>query len=183
MKQILMASAAALTVFSGAALAQMGGAADQDQNRQMQAAPDKDTQDTHASPQGGGMRQDDQSRPAGEQQSDQRAPMSDRREGQGETGREHQVAAHIAPTKVLNGSEKVRIQREVIESSAAPRVDNLNFTIRVGVAIPRTVRVVPVPPEIVAINPGWNGFLYFVSGDEVVVVDPNSYSVVGVLEA
>lgn len=182
MKQILMASAAALTLFSGAALAQMGGAADQEQNRQMQAAPDKDTQDTHASSQGG-MRQDDQSRPAGEQQNDQRPPMSDRREGQGETGREHQAAAHIAPTKVLNGSEKVRIQREVIESSAAPRVDNLNFTIRVGVAIPRTVRVVPVPPEIVAINPGWNGFLYFVSGDEVVVVDPNSYSVVGVLEA
>jgi hypothetical protein len=184
MKKILMTTAAVLTLCGGTALAQMQGApADQDQNlnRHMQSVPEKGQQQAgpqaepieKAVPQ---MQQGSRPMPSGEMREQQSQNVREERH-------EQQGGARITATKVLNGGEKERIHQTVIESGSAPRVENLNFSVRVGVAIPRTVRVVPVPQEIVAIYPQWNGFLYFVSGDEIIVVDPNSYAIVGVLEA
>ena len=44
----------------------------------------------------------------------------------------------------------------------AARAANVNFDIRVGVAVPRTVRVAPLPVTIVEIEPTWRGYMYFV---------------------
>lgn len=192
MKKILMASAAALTLFGGTAFAQMqGGAPDQDQTRHTQSLPDKGQQQAEPQSQmvpgeGAGpqntntMQPDNRAAPRNGMREDR-----DMQEEHGQNAREerHEGPARITPTKVLSGTEKERIQRTVIESGSAPRVENLSFSVRVGAPIPRSVHLVPVPEDIVTINPQWNGFLYFVSGDEIVVVDPNSFDVVGVLEA
>jgi hypothetical protein len=68
-------------------------------------------------------------------------------------------------------------------TSSAPRVDNVTFDIRVGVVVPRTVRVAPLPVEIVEIQPAWRGFEYFLVGEEIVVVDPATLRIVAVLPA
>ena len=52
-----------------------------------------------------------------------------------------------------------------------PRVNNVNFTINVGVAVPRSVRVVDVPPTLIEIYPQWRGHQYFVVQDDIVIVD------------
>jgi hypothetical protein len=50
------------------------------------------------------------------------------------------------------------------------------------VVVPRTVRVAPLPVTIVEIEPEWRGYMYFVSGDEIIVVEPGSLRIVAVLD-
>lgn len=154
----------------------------QNQNpQQTGTAPDRDTdqnlrRDNETRDQDRDLKQTTQYR---DQDNNRDLKQSTEMREQGETG----VKGHLTPTVTLPAQQKERIRTTVIESGRAPRVDHINFTLRVGAPIPRTIHVVQVPQEIVAIYPQWSGFLYFVSGDEIVVVDPNSYAVVGVLEA
>ena len=80
----------------------------------------------------------------------------------------------------LTTEQKTTIRKTVLTSSA-PRVTNVNFDIKVGVVIPRTVRVAPIPVTIVEIEPEWRGYMYFVSGDEIIIVEPNTLRIVAVL--
>jgi hypothetical protein len=41
----------------------------------------------------------------------------------------------------------------------------------------------PLPQTIVEVEPAWQGYLYFLVGDEIVVVDPYSFEIVAVLPA
>ena len=58
---------------------------------------------------------------------------------------------------------------------------NVNFSINVGTVVPRTVRVVAVPPPLIEIHPAWRGYMYFVHGDEIIVVEPDTLRIVAVL--
>jgi hypothetical protein len=80
---------------------------------------------------------------------------------------------------VLTVEQKTKLRETVVRTG--PRLTNINFRIGVGIAIPRSVRVVAVPQEIVAIYPEWASDLYFVYGDEIVVVAPDTFEIVGVL--
>ena len=66
-------------------------------------------------------------------------------------------------------------------TSSAPRVTNVNFSINVGTVVPRTVRVVAVPPTLVEIHPEWRGYIYFVHDDEIIIVEPGTLRIVAVL--
>jgi hypothetical protein len=89
----------------------------------------------------------------------------------------------------LSTEQRTKIRQTVLAQSGAPRVSRADLggiDLRVGVAIPRDrihFRLVPLPQTIVEIEPAWEGFLYFLVGDEVVVVDPTTYDVVAVLPA
>jgi hypothetical protein len=48
---------------------------------------------------------------------------------------------------------------------------NVNFAIRVGTVVPTSVRIVEVPA--IEIHPEWRGHMYFVVGDEIIIVDRN----------
>jgi hypothetical protein len=67
-------------------------------------------------------------------------------------------------------------------TSWAPRVTNVNFDIKVGIVVPRTVRVAPLPPTLITIEPEWRGYMYFVYNDEIIVVNPRTLEIVAVLE-
>jgi hypothetical protein len=155
--RMLLIATAALALTGGSALAQMGGStSNQNMGQQLQ-----NMQQTNPNV----MRKREQTE---DQATPETAPASH---------------GHLSPTKTLPADQKAKIREAVIESGRAPRVDNLNFTVQVGASVPRNLRMVAVPQEIVAIYPEWSGFLYFVSGDEIIVVDPNTFDVVGVLEA
>jgi hypothetical protein len=79
--------------------------------------------------------------------------------------------------------QRTKIRETVLRGGNAPRVTNINFSINVGTAVPRSIRVVTVPEVIVEIHPAWRGFLYFVYEDEIVIVDPSTYRIVAVVEA
>src|SRR5262249_54489034 len=80
----------------------------------------------------------------------------------------------------LTTEQRTTIRNTVLTKSA-PRVERLNFDIRVGTAVPRTVRVAPVPTTLVEIHPAWRGYMYFVHADEIIVVEPNTLHIVAVL--
>jgi Protein of unknown function (DUF1236) len=62
----------------------------------------------------------------------------------------------------------------------APRVNNVNFNVAVGTAVPSTLRVVEVPQVIVEIHPQWRGYFHFVTGDEIIIVD-RGHKIVAIL--
>jgi hypothetical protein len=68
----------------------------------------------------------------------------------------------------------------VLAGGHAPRASNVNFSLSVGTAVPRSVRVVAVPRVIVDVHPEWRGFLYFVVDDQIIIVDRN-HRIVAVL--
>ncbi len=81
----------------------------------------------------------------------------------------------------LTAEQKAKVRTSVLTANA-PRVTSVNFSINVGTVVPRTVRVVSVPPTLVEIHPAWRGFLYFVHGDEIIIVEPGTLRIVAVIQ-
>ena len=80
----------------------------------------------------------------------------------------------------LTSEQKTTIRSKVLTSSA-PRVTSVNFDIRVGTVVPRTVKIVPVPTTLVEIHPAWRGYMYFVYNDEIIIVEPKTLEIITVL--
>lgn len=78
---------------------------------------------------------------------------------------------------------RTQIRDVIIKERSAPRVEHVDFDVNVGTVIPRSFRVVAVPQRIVEIEPEWRGFEYFMLGDQIVIVDPNTMEIVAVLDA
>ena len=71
----------------------------------------------------------------------------------------------------LTSEQRTKIQQTVLAGSNVPRVNKVNFALNVGVSVPRSVRVVDVPPTLIEIYPQWRGHQYFVVHDDIVIVD------------
>jgi len=71
----------------------------------------------------------------------------------------------------LTAEQRTRIQQTVLARSDVPRVNRVNFALRVGTIVPTSVRVVEVPDTLIEIYPEWRGDLYFVAEDDIIIVD------------
>ena len=60
---------------------------------------------------------------------------------------------------------------------------NVNFSLTVGTVVPRTVRIVVLPPRVVEIYPAWRGYYYFLVGDQIVIVEPDTLRIVFIIDA
>ena len=58
---------------------------------------------------------------------------------------------------------------------------NVNISINVGVAVPRTVELYAVPEDIVVIVPAYRRYRYFIIGERVCIVDPDTYEIVEII--
>jgi hypothetical protein len=92
-------------------------------------------------------------------------------------GRSGGGSSHVT----LNTEQKTKIRQSVLTSSA-PRVSTVNFDVRVGTVVPRSVHIVELPPTLIEIEPQWRGYRYFVYHDEIVIVEPDTLRIVAVLE-
>jgi Protein of unknown function (DUF1236) len=97
--------------------------------------------------------------------------------GQGAAPNKGNVSNNITPEK------RTQIHQVFIKERSAPRVDRVDFDLSVGTAVPRSVHFIPVPNTIIAIEPSWRGYDYFMVGDQIVIVDPRSMEIVAVIEA
>jgi hypothetical protein len=82
----------------------------------------------------------------------------------------------------LTTEQRTRVRQTVLTGGNVPRVTNVNFAITVGTSVPTTVRVVEVSPVLVEIHPEWRGHLYFVVGDDIIIVDRN-HRIIAVISA
>jgi hypothetical protein len=83
----------------------------------------------------------------------------------------------------LSQDQRSRIKDVVGGGRDVARVDSVNFNIRVGVAVPRTVHIAVLPAEVVTIVPEYRGFEYVLVGDQLLIIDPNTLEIVAILPA
>jgi hypothetical protein len=130
----------------------------------------------------------------GEQPRGERSKQQSQTEQRGEQGKQQSQTEQRGSTKQgaaerpmtsknvsLTTEQKTTIRQKVLTSSA-PRVEHVDFDIKVGTVVPRTVRVAPLPVTIIEIEPEWRGYMYFVSGDQIIVVEPGTLHIVAVLD-
>jgi len=167
----LLATAAAAALFAGPAMAQRQEAPASKTEAPARGAETKPSPSGQAAPAGTSGNSeikagaDNKSRASGP---DTKAPST----AQGEAKSGGSVA--------LTTEQKIKIRSSVLTGNA-PRVTNVNFSIKVGTVVPRTVRLVTVPATLVEIHPAWRGYMHFVHGDEIIIVEPGTMKIVTVI--
>jgi hypothetical protein len=70
----------------------------------------------------------------------------------------------------------------VIRNQHVSSANKVNFSVSVGTRVPREgVEFHTLPTEVVTIYPEWRGYKFIVVRDEILVIDPNTYEIVAVL--
>ena len=82
----------------------------------------------------------------------------------------------------LSGEQRTKISTVIRNQHVAP-VTNVNFSISVGSRVPRDVAFHPLPTEIVTIYPDWRGYEFILVNGQIVVVDPQSFEIVAIIDA
>jgi hypothetical protein len=169
------------------AKSQTQGQAQRDQDKgktetQTQAPRDQDKAKTET--QGQAPREQDK----GKTQTQGQAPREQDRQGQiqrdqdrGQQGaREGERGGNVSVS--ITTEQRTKIRETVFKERNAPRVGKVDFSIKEGTVIPRTVRVVEIPDVIIEIHPEWRDYKYFIVNEELVVVDPGTLRIVAVID-
>ena len=80
-------------------------------------------------------------------------------------------------------TDHARIREIFAKERAVPKVQYVSFSLSPGTVVPHSVHLTALPQTIVDIEPTWRGNEYFQVGDQIVIVDPQSMKIVGVLDA
>ena len=80
----------------------------------------------------------------------------------------------------LSQDQRTRI-REVVTTSNLHHVTRVDFPIKVGTRVPRTVALNPVPQSIIEIVPQYRGFDYIVVENDLIIIDPVTLQIVAIL--
>ena len=82
------------------------------------------------------------------------------------------------------GANLSQEQRTKVKSSFAKhrgKSANINITVNVGVAVPRSVQLYAIPADIVVLVPTYRRYRYFVVDDRICIVDPDTYEIVEII--
>jgi hypothetical protein len=112
-----------------------------------------------------------------------------KREEENSTGRERTERGGLSQTRpgaaigkrvVISDRDRRRLQEQF---AAAPphRVARFGFRVSVGAAVPRSVRLYPLPASVAAVVPQFRGYRYIADSDRIVIVEPGTFRVVAVL--
>ncbi|MBR0989808.1 DUF1236 domain-containing protein [Bradyrhizobium japonicum] len=80
----------------------------------------------------------------------------------------------------LNDTQRTRVSESVSHLNVKP-LTNVNFSVSIGTAIPRDVRLQQLPADVVEIVPQYRGYNFVLVRDEIVIVDPSSYQIVATM--
>ena len=104
----------------------------------------------------------------------------------GTTGQGAATSTQAGGAVNLTSEQKTTLRTSVIERSGSAKISRsqINFNISVGTVVPRSgsVRFVDVSEPLIRIHPAWRGYKYFVVDEEIVIIDPASYTIVAVLD-
>lgn len=89
-------------------------------------------------------------------------------------------SAKVSVSASLNEGQRTRVVESFARLNMAP-VNKVNFSVSVGGAVPRDVRVQPLPAEVVEVMPQYRGYNFLVVRDDIVIVEPSTYQIVDVL--
>jgi hypothetical protein len=81
----------------------------------------------------------------------------------------------------LSETQRTQIKNVVVKDRSVARVDHVDFSVNVGVAVPRSVHIAVLPADVVEIVPEYRGFEYVIVGEQLLIIDPNTMLIVDVL--
>jgi Protein of unknown function (DUF1236) len=81
----------------------------------------------------------------------------------------------------LSTEQRTKITTVIRNEHVAP-VTNVNFSISVGTRIPREVSYHVLPTEVVTVYPEWRGYNYVLVRDQILVIDPQTFEIVAILD-
>ena len=82
--------------------------------------------------------------------------------------------------KVQTSTEHATRVSEILMRNS--QSENVDVDINVGVRVPDSVTIYPLPEEVLTIAPEYQGYDYFVDNGEVVFVAPETHEIVGAIE-
>jgi hypothetical protein len=133
------------------------------------AKPGATAQDTKAAPEHA------QDKPASAAQPKSAAsPAADHKAGT--TGSAPSAAAAAPPPEKRTQIVSAIKQEKITE------IKNVNFNISVGARVPSTIQFYPLPTRIIDIYPEWSGYQVILVGGRYVIVRPNTYEIVYIIE-
>jgi hypothetical protein len=80
----------------------------------------------------------------------------------------------------LNTDQRMRITQSMTRLNVRPE-NNVNFSVRIGADVPRSLRVRPLPREIVDVVPQYRGYDFVAVRDEIIIVEPRTRRIVTTL--
>ena len=97
-------------------------------------------------------------------------------------GSENKTVGQAGAGGKMTTEQRTKVTSVIREQHVQP-VTNVNFSISVGTRVPREVSFHPLPTEIVTVYPDWRGYQFILVGNQIVVVNPQSFEIVAVLDA
>jgi hypothetical protein len=80
----------------------------------------------------------------------------------------------------INDRQRTQLSQSFARVNVQP-LSHVNFSVSVGTAIPRDVRLHTLPADVVEVVPQYRGYNFVMVRDEIVIVDPATYKIVTVL--
>ncbi|CAN7759091.1 DUF1236 domain-containing protein [Bradyrhizobium sp. LjRoot220] len=80
----------------------------------------------------------------------------------------------------INDQQRTRVTESISRLNVQP-VTNVNFSLSVGTAVPRDIRLQPLPADVVQVVPQYRGYNFFVVRNEIVIVNPSTYQIVTIM--
>ena len=81
----------------------------------------------------------------------------------------------------LTTDQRTKMSAVIMEHKVAPV--QLNVSISVGTRVPDSVHFYPLPQDAFVIYPEWRGYDYILVGNQIIVIDPRSHEIVGIIDA
>jgi hypothetical protein len=84
-------------------------------------------------------------------------------------------------SKEIKPEQKTVIKQTIVKQNIRPA--KIDVDVRVGVAIPRTVVLHPLPPAIIEVYPAYRSYrLVLVDDNTILVIDPDTWMIVDIIE-
>ena len=102
-------------------------------------------------------------------------------QSQSGTSVQSQTTGQAGAAAKLSTEQRTQITTVIRDQHVAP-VTNVSFSISVGTRVPRDVSFHVLPERVVAIYPEWRGFKFIIVREQILIIDPNTFEIVAILE-
>jgi hypothetical protein len=81
----------------------------------------------------------------------------------------------------LSTEQRTKITSIIRQHKVEPT--KLTVSVSVGTRLPESVRLYPLPAQVIEVYPEWRGLEYILVGNQIAVIDPRTHEIVAILEA
>lgn len=93
-----------------------------------------------------------------------------------------QGAAGSSGSGSLTTEQRTKISTTIKQSNVRP-VTNVNFNISVGTVVPHSVTLHALPATVIEVYPDWRPYRFILVGDEIIIIEPDTYRIIAVIDA